>query len=286
MRTSSALRRPLFLFAFLLTTCASIGSAPRLDTVRLRSSLEAAPWSPLFEDVALKIVDIPEYPLRIFIVRVPSPSTKEWVITTGPVSSEPWIDASTVRAFAQRYDLDLAINASYFQKRVQDDKVRPLGLWVVEGRRLNPSHPTFSAFGQLQSGELLILGPESAPESLRWAVGGGVRILENGRVTTQDTSIHPRTALGLTPSGDILFLVVIDGRQDHSRGLSLVDLAEIFRSLGTADAINLDGGGSSTLAARGSDGRIQVLNSPWDHRLYGGERAVATHLGLRARSRS
>jgi len=110
------------------------------------------------------------------------------------------------------------------------------------------------------------------------AVGGGPWLLRNGKPRIDnaaenlplgfDTTRHPRTAAGVTASGELL-LVTVDGRQTISQGMTLPELAELMKSLGTVDAINLDGGGSTTLSIRGL-----VINSPCE----GKERPVADAL--------
>lgn len=66
----------------------------------------------------------------------------------------------------------------------------------------------------------------------------------------------PRTAVGLTAEGHIL-LVVVDGRQTLSKGMSLLELALFMRELGAVDAMNLDGGGSSEMIVKG-----RMVNKP------------------------
>ncbi|MBU8905965.1 S-layer homology domain-containing protein [Desertibacillus haloalkaliphilus] len=89
-------------------------------------------------------------------------------------------------------------------------------------------------------------------------------------------SRHPRTAIGVSKDGSELFMVTVDGRQTgFSDGSSLRDLANYLIELGADRAINLDGGGSTTMAARLP--RLAypvVVNSPSDGR----ERAVSTTL--------
>jgi exopolysaccharide biosynthesis protein len=81
------------------------------------------------------------------------------------------------------------------------------------------------------------------------------------------TTRHPRTALGWREDGTLL-LVVVDGRQPgYSEGMSLFELTELFRALSAVEALNLDGGGSTTLVVAGA-----VANRPSDRE---GERAVA-----------
>lgn len=108
------------------------------------------------------------------------------------------------------------------------------------------------------------------------AIGGGPHLLARGLVSDEgftNTLVqrrHPRTALGVLPDGRVLLLVV-DGRSPpHSLGMTLVELALEMRRLGAVEAMNLDGGGSSTMVVSG-----RVVNLPSDEN---GERAVATSL--------
>lgn len=72
-------------------------------------------------------------------------------------------------------------------------------------------------------------------------------------------SRHPRTMIGTTADG-IVWLVVVDGRQPQlSSGMTLVELRELARRLRLTNALNLDGGGSTTMWVKG-----EVVNSPSD----------------------
>ncbi|MFR9729240.1 phosphodiester glycosidase family protein [Saccharopolyspora sp. MS10] len=103
----------------------------------------------------------------------------------------------------------------------------------------------------------------------RVAVGGNRVLLRGGEVQdVDDTALHPRTAAGFSADGTRMWLVTIDGRQDASRGATERELAERLRALGASDAINLDGGGSSTLLAREPGAEAaEVHNSPSDGEL-------------------
>ncbi len=118
------------------------------------------------------------------------------------------------------------------------------------------------------------------PQQIQWAISGGPRLLRGGQVSIEwqqegmslsfVQTKHPRTAVGLKE--DALFWVVVDGRQPgYAEGMSLEELAELLRNMGCKEALNLDGGGSSTLFVRG-----QVLNRPSDGR----ERPIANALML------
>ena len=84
---------------------------------------------------------------------------------------------------------------------------------------------------------------------------------------------HPRSALLVTRRGDVIMLTV-DGRsKGNADGMSIPELAFLAKQLGAVEAINLDGGGSTTLWLRGEG----VVNYPCDNRLFdhAGERSVS-----------
>lgn len=114
----------------------------------------------------------------------------------------------------------------------------------------------------------------------------GTLLVTAGRNTgatarVQPAARHPRTAAGLTADGRTLILVVVDGRQQgYSVGLKLPELADLLIELGAADAINLDGGGSSSFRYQPTDGP-EITNRPSDGRW----RPVGNHLGVWLRRR-
>jgi len=101
---------------------------------------------------------------------------------------------------------------------------------------------------------------------------GGVGVLVRDGIVVADhadqkvrqgfiTDRHPRTAVGIRKDGTWV-LVVVDGRQPQlSKGMTLAEIAAYMKSLDCQNAINLDGGGSSTLWYEG-----HVVNSPSDGR--------------------
>ncbi len=87
-------------------------------------------------------------------------------------------------------------------------------------------------------------------EAIREASGGNTLIVKDGEVAPFTSNIAgkaQRTAMGLSPSGKTLVLVTIDGRETDCPGFTQTELAEFMIALGCHDAINLDGGGSTTL---------------------------------------
>lgn len=86
---------------------------------------------------------------------------------------------------------------------------------------------------------------------------------------------HNRTAMGIRPDGTVL-LITVDGRMKQAAGMSIPELAKTLRWLGCTDAINLDGGGSTTLYLRGYP-ENGIVNYPTDNNKFDhkGERTVS-----------
>lgn len=113
-------------------------------------------------------------------------------------------------------------------------------------------------------------------------VGGWPRILRDGQDVALDAPTvegtisrnaetrHPRSAIGFSRDSSTLFLLVVDGRTRTSVGMTLVELAALMRKVGAWQAMNFDGGGSSTMIVEGS-----LVNVPSDAM---GERAVGSAL--------
>jgi hypothetical protein len=76
---------------------------------------------------------------------------------------------------------------------------------------------------------------------------------------------HPKTGLGITRDGRIL-MVTVDGRQGaYSQGVTMGEMGQLMKQLGAISAINLDGGGSTSMTRR-VNGRLRVDNRPSDGR--------------------
>lgn len=115
------------------------------------------------------------------------------------------------------------------------------------------------------------------------AISGDRPLLTDGtRVVINDVLMHPRTAVGIDDDGNKVYLVTVDGRSQVSRGYTMVELADLMTSLGAENALNLDGGGSTTLAGHTAEGVFGILNAPSD----GGQRRVPNGLGVFSRPSS
>jgi exopolysaccharide biosynthesis protein len=93
--------------------------------------------------------------------------------------------------------------------------------------------------------------------------------------TTLVTYKHPRTVLGIVNSHKII-LLTLDGRTDQSTGMTLAEITDFMISLNCSEAVNLDGGGSTTMWISGKPEK-GVVNMPCDNGKFdhAGERAVS-----------
>jgi hypothetical protein len=176
-----------------------------------------------------------------------------------------------------------AINAGFFD--TTPGTCPPLDLLKIEGELVSTNHLTGAAqrsVGVDPGGRPIIAWVEARsdwPEA--WsAVGSYPSLVTDGHIAVEpdkDTDFfdgrHPRSALGITPSGHLLF-VTVDGRTAAGRGMTLGQLAQHLLDLGATQGVNLDGGGSTAMWIEG-----QSLNGIVS---YPSDNGAADHLGERA----
>ena len=111
---------------------------------------------------------------------------------------------------------------------------------------------------------------------------GEARLLRDGAIVapTANETLHPRTAVGLSGDQRTLYLFTVDGRNaGHSLGVTRPELADFMRMFGATDAINLDGGGSTTLMF--ADPVARLVNVPVGiNDVPGTERVVGSNFGV------
>ena len=211
----------------------------------------------------------------------------QFLVTPGDPQAERPLEARTTSQFLREFDVQVAVNGDGFTPWHSNSL---LDYYPHPGDPVTPNGAAASQGVVYATGteSTLYISAENvvsftAPESGIYNAISGDRILvENGApVAGQDDGIAaPRTAIGLDGGGQKLIIVVIDGRQPlYSQGATLGELAEIMLYYGAETAMNLDGGGSSTLVVQGPNGP-RVLNSPIDLSIPGRERAVGNHLGI------
>ena len=211
-------------------------------------------------------------PLRIFAVEANLCTTGGSLRATASGERQ-----DQVSDFAESQGALAAINGDFFSYEDYDTS----GLAVGNGASWSTDNTSegFIAFGQ----DYAWLSPPAEDWStladwMHEAVGGRPQLVIEGVAQaglddpSHCESLNPRTAVGLSRDRQTLLMVVVDGRTSSSEGVTCDDLADIMVDLGAWSALNLDGGGSSTLWTE-PDG---VVNDPSD----GSERVVANHLAL------
>lgn len=202
----------------------------------------------------------------IYVVEI---DTAGGVFELGVATAGPPLVTS---AFAVQEKAIVAVNATFFNMQegynvhyvkvndstiaATDEKefgIRATGLFTADGEAADISMwgPEREDAGMIDAEDALVSGPLLIDDSLDMPLDS----------TNFNTNRHPRTMVGITGSGHLLFLVV-DGRQPgYADGMNLFELRALARSLGCRDALNLDGGGSTTLVVPGH-GSNGVVNRP------------------------
>ena len=150
------------------------------------------------------------------------------------------------------------INAGAFvDENGADDGNTPDGLTIIDGALITEGYDYNCMAGLTQDG-LLVVGYYSAAEAQAMGIVSCVTftpiLIQNGvpmDLSTMASGLNPRTAIGQRKDGCILMLV-IDGRQVHSFGATYRDLQDIMMEYGAVNAINLDGGSSTTMWYNGA----------------------------------
>jgi exopolysaccharide biosynthesis protein len=203
--------------------------------------------------------------------------------------------ARSTSGFLQEFKMKLAINASYFwpfyEKSPWDyyprqgDVTEPTGLTISNGHQYAGSLPTWPVLCVSIDNTATINAKNICPLNTLHAVSGREMLVDQGQPIKEIYDSHQdkpyaRVAVGVDQKGEKLWLIIVDGKQPlYSEGLTKDELAKILAGLGVFKAINLDGGGSTTLVINGDQG-TQILNAPIHAKLPMNERPVSNHLGF------
>ena len=181
--------------------------------------------------------------------------------------------------YIENFNVIVATNADGYNMSTGE----PGGLLVMEGKEWHAVDGG-GFFAILKDGTAMIGTKDDYAvykDQIKEAVGGfGATLIKDGKVAVNKSSNYyvsraSRTAIGITASGAVV-MMVLDGRQEpFSAGGSMEEIAQIMLDAGCVDAINLDGGGSTTYASKpeGSDSLV-LVNRPSD----GYQRSVSTSL--------
>jgi exopolysaccharide biosynthesis protein len=257
--------------------------------------------------------------LFVVIVDLTDPNVSVRVVPGGPDPDGPGEWQTTlmpVKQIAEREKFDVAINASFFaitrpasapipeevaEKSGRAATTQPLqqsgyrqGIWskvlgqtMTDGKLWSDSNRENWPVVWVEGDRKVRIGMlKTIPNGARQIVAGNCYVLKDGKPPGPYGGAmavrHPRTVVGTSKDGTKLVLLTVDGRRPGvSLGMTGEDLTAEMQRLGCWDAINLDGGGSTTLVMRDpDDGEYKVINQPSDGR----ERPVADVLGVSVKS--
>ena len=131
-------------------------------------------------------------------------------------------------------------------------------------------------------GQLVSLNIELdfSPDQVDWAYGALNYLVKDGQLGDMSDEVlgaHPRTAIGFNRDNTEMIMVTVDGRNKEYTGVKQTELAEIMIGLGAYNAVNMDGGGSTTMGIDFlKNSNVTVANIPSDGR----ERRIASGVGV------
>jgi hypothetical protein len=216
-------------------------------------------------------------------------------VTPGQAAIDHETNARTVSEFLTEFKLQVAINANFFHAFHDEtpwdyyphtgDPVDNLGQVISNGTIYSPAQSEWPVICFAAHRAQIV--DNTCPAGTQQAVAGNDRLVSQGQRSPNLAALdrdkpYPRVAVALDQTGQTLWLIVVDGKQRlYSEGLKSAELAEIALRLGADSVLNLDGGGSTTLAIATPHG-AQVLNAPIHTKIPLRERPVANHLGFYA----
>ncbi|RYD33845.1 MAG: phosphodiester glycosidase family protein [Verrucomicrobiaceae bacterium] len=261
-----------------------VPSAPDSTGSEAEPAFRAAVWKPVFQGIDLAEITAPKpRPLRAQVLRVNLAVPGVRLLATpdnGEASGET--TSQFTSSFLKAWRCQAAVNAAPFDKvyaleGLPEDIV---GLQISDGKVVSPASD-LPALLQMRDGTLRVGAPPFATDEISQAVCGFQIILKNGKSTASDTKLHPRTGAAISGDGKTLWLLTVDGRQaGYSEGCTTVEMGTWFTAMGATDAINLDGGGTTTMVMADAQGNPKVINRPIQLGIPGRERPSGSHLGV------
>jgi hypothetical protein len=231
-------------------------------------------------------------PLVIHVVEIDLTNPNVRFAVTPPdndLAAPNEIRAQTTSGYLTESGAQLAINAGFYSGEgsffsplpAEGDPVDIVGFTASEGQIYSDFRRGFRVIYLSEDNRIQFDTPTddiyNALSGFYWFLRDGVNWTPYRGTNTLFYERAPRTAIAVDATGTKMLLFVVDGRQPgYSVGVTIPELTEITRGYGAYSALNLDGGGSSTLAV--NDGDVRLLNSPVHRRVPGVERAVGNHL--------
>jgi len=240
-------------------------------------------------------------PMRLWVLQVDLTNPHAAVMLSpggpDPDGAGPWqTTLMPVTQVAERERFDVAVNASFFavdktgewqgKGYTTDQPAAAVGWTMTDGKQWSQRENAWPVLWVDANGKAHITATADINSTAQQMVAGNSYILKDGQAQLPEKGVmtvrHPRTAVGIDDGGTTLTILTVDGRQPgRSIGMTGKELADELRKYNVHTAINLDGGGSTTLVERSrDDGQLKIINKPSEGR----ERPVANVLGVRVRN--
>ncbi len=239
-------------------------------------------------------------PVMIHIVTIDltAPGIKPFV-TPGIETLNPNFEAEaqTTSDFLKKYKLQLAVNGSYFYPFRENspwdyyphsgDRVNILGQNISNSKVFSESEPNWRVLCFATNNQAQIPGGEVCPPGTIQGVAGSEILILRGKPqlsleNSRKDKPYPGVVAAIDKKGQKLWLILVDGKQPlYSEGLTKAELTKFVFDLGVDTALNLDGGGSTTVVIA-NPSNPKILNATIHTKLPMRERPVANHLGFYA----
>ncbi len=212
----------------------------------------------------------------------PCPDYEQYTIETGRQKTSDFLTQSRGAGM----DMQVAVNGSGWAPWAELSTIGEVtyayadlrGLAVSDGQLVSPgdgTRPSVVFYNDWSVGiQTLPAGADIS--NIQVAVPANFVVVAAGVPSGSTTDPQPRTGYGFSADGNYLYLMTIDGRQSgYSEGATPYEVGQWLAYFGSWSGLNMDGGGSTTLAAY--NGTVSVLNSPSE---FWGARAVGNNLGV------
>lgn len=208
------------------------------------------------------------------------------------------LPARTTSEFLNEFKLQIVINANFHYPSRDNwfgdaypnsgEMVNLVGQAISNGAEYSASEAKWPVLCFAATKQAKISENGKCPAATDQAVAGSAILVAHGKAVAvakdapDNQGLLPRTVVAIDQSGQKLWLVLVDGRQpSYSEGVTLTELSQILVELGVDSAINLDGGGSTSLVVAQPQG-VRLFNSAVRNRIPMSQRPVGNHLGIYA----
>jgi hypothetical protein len=272
-----------------------------------RAEIILGEWTPVFKGVELSIsTNIPAapgerlqvaYALRIDLTDPDVEFFTSPRIETNYIGGNREVAAFTASDFLTRNDLQVAINANFFDNGTYylpaGTPMDVYGLAVSQGTVVSVTDMArYSASITFDASKFPTMvrsnwPPTLSTDGIHTAVSGNYPVLIDGvNVAPRNNplDIDPRTVYGISQDRRYLFIVAIDGRQPgYSDGANYFECGQWLLALGASDGMNVDGGGSTCLVFQNTLNQAVRINRSNAVADSGRERTVGSHFGIYAK---